>query len=215
MSKRTVLIHPTVFPSVSHFTVIYNAGKVIFEQYDHFEKQTYRNRYYIHGAHGKQLLTVPVKHSKSNRHRPTKDIEIANEFDWQRQHWKSIETAYRTSPYFEYYEDDIRPLFEQKFDKLIDFNIEGIKLIAKWLNIPLESGFTTQYLKQPGGVQDFRYLVDAKKHFEFKDKFETYFQVFSDRNGFLPDLSILDLMFMKGPETAVYLKQHAGLFYKD
>ncbi len=212
MAKR-ILIHPVVFPSVSHFIVMYHANEILFEIHDHFEKQTYRNRYYIHGAHGKQLLTVPVKHSKSNRHRATKDIEIANEFNWQRQHWKSIETAYRTSPYFEYYEDDLKPLFEQKFDKLIDFNIKTIERIFELLDLAFRFSFTKKYEKNPGGIIDFRYLVNAKSHFDFKERLSPYFQQFSDRNGFLPDLSMLDLLFMQGPEAAVYLKNHGDLFF--
>ncbi len=204
---KKILLHPAVFPSLSHCALMLEAEKIVFEINDHFEKQTYRNRYYIHGAHGKQMLSVPVRHGKSNTHRPTKDVEIANVFDWQRQHWKSLETAYRTSPYFEFYEDDIKPLFEKSFDKLIDFNMETIRKVFELLDWPIDYGFTNTYEKEPKDVADFRFLVNAKKEFSFKKQMPEYYQLFSDRNGFLPDLSILDLLFMKGPETPVYLKE--------
>jgi hypothetical protein len=107
-----ILIHPTYFPSVSHFVAMAQAETITFEMEDNFQKQTNRNRMYIYSPNGIQLLNIPVKHSADTRHQKTKDIKIESAFDWQKQHFKSLEAAYRSSPFFEYFEDDILPIFE-------------------------------------------------------------------------------------------------------
>jgi len=210
MSRTKALLHPVPFPSLAAAAIMCSYPEIRWEAHQHFEKQTYRNRYYIHGAHGKQMLSIPVRHGKTSRHIPMHEVEIANEFDWQRRHWKSLETAYRTSPYFEFYEDDLRPLFEKKYAKLIDFNIDSAKLICKLLEKSPKFSFTAQYQPQPLDADDYRYLVDAKTSRDFDLEWEPYYQLFSDRNGFIPGLSILDLLFMKGPATASYLANHAA-----
>ena len=101
----SILIHPTYFPSVSHFVAMLQADAVVFETDDNFQKQTNRNRMYIYSANGLQLLNIPVKHSK-NIHQKYRDVKIENDFNWQKQHFKSLEAAYRTSPFFEYFEDE-------------------------------------------------------------------------------------------------------------
>jgi len=108
-----LLIHPTYFPSVSHFAAMLQADSVTFEVDDNFQKQSNRNRMYIYSANGLQLLNIPVKHSKDER-RKYRDVQIEPAFNWQKQHFKSLEAAYRTSPYFEFFEDDLRPVFEKK-----------------------------------------------------------------------------------------------------
>jgi hypothetical protein len=210
MKYNKIIIHPVSFPSIPHMIAMISAEKIIFEMHDFFEKQTYRNRYYIHTAHGKQMLSVPVKHSKSNTHRPTNSVIIANDFDWQRRHWKSLETAYRTSPYFEFYEDELRPLFKTRYEKLTDFNLATIKKIFDLLEIPLQYGFTDTY-RENYNEGDFRFLVDAKRPFDFLKTLSPYTQVFSDRQAFMPGLSVLDLLFMEGPAAKLYLEKHKGL----
>ncbi|NJW55298.1 WbqC family protein, partial [Salinimicrobium sp. CDJ15-91] len=105
------------------------AKEVVFENEDNYQKQTYRNRMYIYGANGKLSLNVPIKHTgnKSN-HQKYRDVRIENDFPWQKQHWRSLETVYRTSPFFEFYEDDFRPVYDQKFEFLIDFNYKCLEL---------------------------------------------------------------------------------------
>ncbi|NPA42662.1 MAG: WbqC family protein [Chlorobi bacterium] len=210
MQDKPVLLHPTPFPSVAAASLICG-GPVVWEVSDFFEKQTYRNRYYIHGAHGKQMLTVPVRHAKSNRKRYLYEMEIANDTAWLRRHWKALQAAYRTSPYFEYYEDSLAPLFEKRYDKLLDFNLASIRWVCERLGRPVSETFTSAYDPAPARVRDFRFLSDAKHEPAFVENFESYFQVFSDRNGFLPNLSVLDTLFMLGPETAAYLDKHRPL----
>ncbi len=194
---------------------LWNADEIIFEIHDHFEKQTYRNRMIFLGAHGRQILPVPVHHAKSLQRRPTREVLIANDTDWPRHHRKSLETAYRSSPYFEYYEDDLMPLFEQRFDNLLDLNLATIAKVFELLGRPVTWRLTDEYRPQaPEGVSDLRPLVRAKQKHDYIDRLEPYTQVFSDRHPFVPDLSFLDLLFMQGPASVLYLEKHAPLVLK-
>ena len=122
-----ILIHPTYFPNISHFVGMANAETLFFEIEDNYQKQTYRNRTIIYGANGALLLSIPIVFSQKNRQK-FKDIKIANDTNWQSQHCKSIQSAYRTSPFFEFYEDEFQPLFTKKETYLLDFNLSVIKL---------------------------------------------------------------------------------------
>ncbi len=198
----TILIHPTYFSNIANFAAIAQADKLIFEQEDNFLKQTYRSRTFIHGANGKLLLNIPVVHTQKNRQK-YKDVKIAHDINWQDQHWKSILSAYSTSPFFEFYKDDIIPLFKTRANYIFDFNLKCFKTICDCLQLEIEYSKTDQYEKMVEGISDFRYLVNAKTE---EPKFETYSQVFDDKNGFLNNLSILDLLFNEGPNALSYLE---------
>ncbi len=199
-----ILIHPTYFPSISHFAAIVQADKITFEMEDNFQKQTNRNRTYIYSPNGIQLLNIPVKHSKT-AHQKTKDVQIENDFDWQKQHFKSLEAAYRSSPFFEYFEDDLLPIFEKKHNFLMDLNLEVFDLITRCLRLKIDYSPTTEYLHEinSNDVTDFRFLANGKKD---DSKFESYTQVFDDKFGFINNLSILDLVFNEGKFALDYLK---------
>lgn len=196
------LILPTYFPSISHFAVIAQSDSITFEMEDNFQKQTNRNRTYIYSPNGIQLLNIPVKHSKAT-HQKTKDVLIENEFDWQKQHFKSLEAAYRSSPFFEYFEDDITPIFEKKHQFLMDLNFEVLDIVTKCLRMKLEFGKTTEYFHEVNDFTDFRYLANGKKD---ANSFEKYTQVFDDKHGFINNLSVLDLLFNEGKFAIDYLK---------
>lgn len=196
------LILPTYFPSISHFAVIAQSDSITFEMEDNFQKQTNRNRTYIYSPNGIQLLNIPVKHSKAT-HQKTKDVLIENEFDWQKQHFKSLEAAYRSSPFFEYFEDDIAPIFEKKHHFLMDLNFEVLDIVTKCLRMKLEFGKTTEYFHEVNDFTDFRYLANGKKD---ANSFEKYTQVFDDKHGFINNLSVLDLLFNEGKFAMDYLK---------
>ena len=115
-----ILIYPTYFPSISHYVAMLQASTITFEVEDNFQKQTNRNRMYIYSPNGLQMLNIPIKHSKET-HQKYKNIRIENDFGWQKNHFKSLEAAYRTSPFFEYFEDDFRPIFEKKTRIFIGF----------------------------------------------------------------------------------------------
>jgi WbqC-like protein family len=199
-----ILIHPTYFPSISHFAAIVQAEKVTFEMEDNFQKQTNRNRTYIYSPNGIQLLNIPVKHSKT-AHQKTKDIQIENDFDWQKQHFKSLEAAYRSSPFFEYFEDDLLPIFEKKHSFLMDLNLEVFDLITRCLRMKVEYSTTTEYFHEINSeeITDFRFLANGKKD---HSQFESYTQVFDDKFGFINNLSVLDLVFNEGKFALDYLK---------
>jgi hypothetical protein len=200
-----ILLHPTYFPSISHFAAIVQSEKIIFEIEDNFQKQTNRNRTYIYSPNGIQLLNIPVKHSKEN-HQKTKDIRIESDFDWQKQHFKSLEAAYRSSPFFEFFEDDIRPIFEKKQVFLVDLNFEVLTAVSKCFRIKLDYTTTTEYLQEVDTTinTDFRALVNGKKDLSV---FENYTQVFDDKHGFINNLSVLDLLFNEGKYAMDYLKK--------
>lgn len=199
-----ILIHPTYFPSISHFAAIVQAEKITFEMEDNFQKQTNRNRTYIYSPNGIQLLNIPVKHSKT-AHQKTKDIQIENDFDWQKQHFKSLEAAYRSSPFFEYFEDDLLPIFEKKHTFLMDLNLEVFDLITRCLRMKIEYTTTTEYFHEINSdeITDFRFLANGKKD---HSQFESYTQVFDDKFGFINNLSVLDLVFNEGKFALDYLR---------
>jgi hypothetical protein len=199
-----ILIHPTYFPSISHFVALTQSERITFETADNFQKQTNRNRTYIYSPNGIQLLNIPVKHSKLS-HQKTKDIQIENDFDWQKQHFKSLEAAYRSSPFFEYFEDDIRPIFEKKHTYLLDLNFETLDFILKSMRLKLEYETTTEYFQEVNTtiITDFRELANGKKD---TSQFESYTQVFDDKHGFINNLSVLDVLFNEGKFALDYLK---------
>jgi hypothetical protein len=200
---NSILIHPSYFPSISHFVAIAKANIVTFEVEDNFQKQTNRNRMYIYSPNGIQLLNVPVKHNKE-RHQRIKEVKIENDFDWQKQHFKSLEAAYRTSPFFEYFEDDILPVFQKKQNYLMDLNMETMAIISKCLRLEFDYDETTEYFHEVTDKVDHRNLINGKKD---TSVIEPYTQVFGDKHGYLNNLSILDLLFNEGRYALDYLKK--------
>lgn len=200
-----ILIHPTYFPSISHYIAMVKAESVTFEMEDNFQKQTNRNRMYIYSPNGIQLLNVPVKHSKE-KHQKFKDVRIENDFAWQKNHFKSLEAAYRTSPFFEYFEDDFRPLFEKKQEFILDLNLQIFELINSSLGIKIEAQKTTEFFHDSLNYDDFRSLVNGKKDVT---QIEEYTQVFNEKHGFINNLSIIDLLFNEGRYAVDYLKNQS------
>lgn len=198
-----ILIHPTYFPSISHYIAMIKADSVTFEMEDNFQKQTNRNRMYIYSPNGIQLLNIPVKHA-IEKHQKYKDVRIENDFGWQKNHFKSLEAAYRTSPFFEYFEDDFRPLFEKKHEFLMDLNLEVFELVNDSLGINIQPQKTTEFFHEVHDYTDFRQLVNGKKD---TTQIEAYTQVFNEKHGFINNLSILDLLFNDGRYAVDYLKK--------
>jgi len=123
------LFLPTYFSPISQYKAMVNSEQVVFEIEDNFQKQTYRNRCYIYGANGKQLLNIPVNHPASTDRKKTKDCLVENSSQWQSQHLKSLQVAYRNSPFFEFYIDDLLPIFTKKYHFLLDVNIDSYTAI--------------------------------------------------------------------------------------
>ncbi len=206
---KTTLIHPCYFGPIDLYVVIAKSSNLIFEKKDNYQKQTYRTRQYIYGANGQLLLNIPIKHreDKTKAHQKYKDIKIENAFKWQRLHWRSLEAAYRTSPFFEFYEDEFAPLFENKATYLMDFNLACMQLVLDCLGLSFEFKFTDKFELNSLEYQDRRSLINSKR--KPASDLEDYIQVFKPKFGFLPNLSILDLLFNKGPSSQMYLEsQH-------
>jgi hypothetical protein len=203
MSK---LIMPNAyFGPIEFFAYLVQQNQAIIEVSDNFQKQTYRNRCYIYGANGKLMLNAPIKHNKKGDRLMVKDVELANDSNWLTVQWKSIETAYRTSPYFEFYEDDLRPFFEKEHKNLLEMTLESIDIVKDILQEDWKLSYTEEYYKNYGESDlDLRDYFNAKKDSE--TKFPEYIQVFSNKFGFIPNLSILDLIFNEGPNAVNYLQ---------
>ncbi len=201
-----LLIHPTYFPTIAHFVAISNSNSITFEAEDNYQKQTYRNRMFIYGANGKLLLNIPVKHNKKSTKTTYKDILIENIEDWQKQHWRSIVSAYKSSPFFEYYEDDIKTIFTSPQTSLFDMNIKIFKIICECIELNVNINFTDKFNKEgtADNCIDLRKIVNSKK--EINTSFDKYTQVFCEKYGYLNNLSILDLLFNEGPNTLNYLE---------
>jgi hypothetical protein len=199
-----ILLHPTYFPSIAQCVAMIQAKKVTFEVCDNYQKQTYRNRMNIYGAQGRMPLTVPVVYSQKNR-QLYKDIIISNDEKWQDLHWKSIQSAYSSSPFFEFYEHDLMPIFNDEATHLMDFNFRCLDAVLECLQQNLKFETTTEFELNPQHSSDYRYLVDHRK--ESEQAFKPYVQVFDDKHGFIPNLSILDLIFNEGPNALLYLEK--------
>lgn len=197
------LLHPTYFPSISHYIAMVQAEEIEFEVDDNFQKQTNRNRMYIYSANGIQMLNIPTKHS-IEKHQKYRDIRIENAFDWQKNHFKSLEASYRTSPFFEFFEDDILPIFQKKHSFLMDLNFETFEIVNDCLGINLPYTKTTEYFHTVENTIDVRHLANGKKD---TTQLEPYTQVFEEKHGFIQNLSILDVLFNEGRHAVEYLKR--------
>ena len=202
---ETILLSSAYLPPVSFFTAINSGGDVLIEQYDNYCKQTYRNRCRIATSAGIQTLTIPVVKSDSPK-QLMKDVRISDHGDWRRQHWNTLESAYMNSPFFMYYQDDFRPFYEKKYEFLIDFNTELTLLIMKLAGIDKPVKLTESYGNKKSGNQgftDLRGLIEPGNG--EPENSPTYWQVFRQKHGFLPNLSAVDLLFNMGPEFPLYI----------
>ena len=184
--------------------------KVFIEQHDHYMKQTYRNRCTIAAPDGKLALSIPTVKPNTLKC-PMRDIRISDHGNWRHLHWNAIESAYNHTPFFEYYKDDFRPFYEKKYEFLADFNEELCRLICSLIDIQPDMERTSEYRTEfTLDETDFRESIHLKKDFTLEDTAfspQPYYQVFQERLGFLPNLSIIDLLFNMGPESLLVLQK--------
>ena len=171
---------------------------ILVEKHEHYPKQTFRNRTSIAGPNGILNLSVPIKRERE-KYIEFKDIKISNEDKWQRIHWLSLETSYRSSAYFEFYEDDFAPFYQKKYNFLFDYNLELFEVVLKLIKMPVKYDFTLNYEKSCENLIDFRMVNTPNKPSDYQNK--KYYQVFEDKNGYFNNISILDLLFNQGPQA--------------
>lgn len=201
----TCLLSTTYFGPVQWYQKLHRYDLVQVECMENFQKQTYRNRCVIATTDGIQALTIPVTHDGNKT--LTQDIRISDHGNWRHLHWNAIQSAYNSSPFFEFYADDLRPFFEQRWEFLIDFNEAITCKMCELLDIEPRMERTTNYQTTvTPDVADFRETIRPKRPLpdtEFIPR--RYYQVFEQKHGFLPNLSILDLLFNEGNESILFL----------
>ena len=195
----TVVSAYFTFPRISWWSEVMNTDMVVFDTGEHFQKMSDRNRYHISGANNSIKLTVPLVNGRNQRV-PMKDVLIFNEERWQVQHWRTLVSVYKRTPFFDHYEDSLRLLFETPFSYLVDYNKATMQWVKQQLKIQFEEKETDVFIKDHPESE-----LDLRKHMPAALNLPKYYQVFEDRLGFIPDLSILDLLFSEGPGTMAFL----------
>ena len=204
MTQHTgILLSTAYFGSVRYFSKLAAYPEIYLEQHENFIKQTYRNRTVILGANGPISLIVPVEKGRGQKIK-IRDLCISRDEDWQRDHWRTIFSAYNSSPFFEYYADDLEPFFRKKADFLFDFNQQITEKMLEVLEIQVRFNLTDNFEQIPENYLNLREKINPKAHRNADDQhfvIQPYTQVFSEKFGFVPDLSILDLLFNEGPSA--------------
>jgi hypothetical protein len=205
---ENILLSTAYFAPVHFYSRVIAHPQVYIEQFEHFNKQTYRNRAIILGGNGPIALVVPVVKGRGPKIL-IKDLKVSYEMNWQRNQWQTIVSAYNSSPYFEFYKDDIQPFFEKKTEYLLDLNQNINETICELLEIENSTILTTDFEKVPKEFLNFRETISPKNKTLPDPNFQPaeYTQVFSDKFGFTPNLSILDLLFNEGPNSYTILEE--------
>ena len=205
---NTLYLNTAYWAPVSYYTAMYRHGGAVIEQYDSYIKQTYRNRCKIVAAQGVQLLTVPVE-KPSTPHALMRDIRISDHGNWRHLHASAIASAYGSSPFYEYYADDINHFYEQRYDFLFDYNMAQIECVCRWLGLELDVVRSESFVER-----DTTNIVDLRDAIHPKHPNESliapyvpqpYYQVFAAKHGFVADASILDLLCNMGNEALLVL----------
>lgn len=205
---NSILLSTAYFAPIRYFSKLAAYPEIYIEKHENFVKQTYRNRTIILGANGPIPLIVPVEKGRDRKVRIV-DLRIAYDEEWQRNHWRTIFSAYNSSPFFEYYASDIEVFFKKQFRYLFDFNQQITHTILELLEIESTLINTDDFEQIPEDCLNFREQISPKSHLILPDpsyEAQAYTQVFSEKFGFVPDLSILDLLFNEGPSAAEILE---------
>lgn len=206
MKYKEVVFSTAYFPPISYFTYMLAAENPIIDGFEHYHKQSYRNRCNLYNSNGQQSLVIPVSTPLGN-HTPTNQVQISFQEPWQRTHWRSIESAYNKSPFFMYYSEEIKAMLYSEELNLFTYNRAIFASLCELLEIEIEPASTKEYYK--GTSKDLRNSISPKSIIAEINSILTqkpYYQIFEDRSGFISDLSILDLLFHLGPESGYFLE---------
>ena len=203
---NTLLIENQLFPTIDYFKILINHPNLIIEAFEKYQKMSFRNRYVIFGSNGLIHLTIPIKGGRQQKLKFSK-VEIDYSQNWQVKHWRGLTSSYSNSPYFEFYEDRLKSLIFSEEKYLFSYNLKALKWILSSINLDVKISFTSEYKNKYENLVDFRNLLLPKNFqridFIYQPK---YTQVFEDRLGFQPNLSILDLLFAAGNDTIRLLR---------
>lgn len=203
--RNTAILSQAYFGPVQWYQKLCRYDRILIERHESYRKQSYRNRCVIATTNGLQTLTIPVAHVEG------RDVRISDHGNWRHLHWYALMSAYNESPFFEYYADDLHPFFECRWEFLYDFNMEICNKVCELLDIHPHVDSTMEYVantKLDMGIADFREAIAPKHPVPDKDFTpRRYYQVYEHKYGFLPNLSILDLLFNMGPESVFYLME--------
>lgn len=207
--NKTCLLPTAYLPPIEYFVRLYAYTKVHIEANENFTKQTYRNRCIIATSTGPQTLTIPVEKPLGDKC-PIRDVQISNHGNWPHTHWNALIAAYRNSPFFEFYADDFRPLYEKPPKYLFDFNETLRRTVCRLIDFVPNVQPTKTYRHNPPSTDDCRQTINPKNNNrETTFDVDPYYQVFQTKNGFLPNMSIVDLLFNMGPESLIYIHRAA------
>ena len=202
--EQSAYLSTTYLGPVQQYCKLFQYDRVFMEKAENYQKQTYRNRCIIASASGPLSLSIPIVKPDTLKCL-TKDIRISDHGNWRHLHWNALVSAYNMSPFFEYYEEDFAPFYEKKFDFLMDFNEELRHIVCGLIDLHPNVVYTDDFL--PEVDHDFRMQIRPKHEVndpEFAPK--PYYQVFQQKYGFLPNMSIVDLLFNMGPESLLVLR---------
>lgn len=202
-----VLLSSAYLPPVEYLAWAVRSGRVLIEQWDTYRKQTFRNRCLIATTGGVQALTVPVERPAAAG-APMRDLRISDHGHWRRLHWQALQSAYRSSPYFDYFADDFAPFFEQRHTFLVDFNEALLRLVLQCMDLEASIGRTAAFrpFGTAGAEADLREAIQPKHPSPTGFRPRPYYQVFAGKHGFLPNLSCVDLLFCMGRESVFVLR---------
>lgn len=201
---RGTLLSTAYLPPVEYFALLLSEDSAI-EREERYQKQSYRNRTVIMNGNGPLNLIIPTVHD--GRMGIVKDVRIEYVTPWQRAHWRSIESAYNNTPYYLYYKDTLKPFYEQRFEFLYDFNLQLIQTLLKLMRIDKNVACTTLFTPYTTGDPRLQIHPKLARQENYPYRLKTpYYQVFEDKFGFIPNLSVIDLLFNEGPQASAYLR---------
>ena len=202
MEKQAVL-SSHYFPCIAYFDLLVKHNSVLIDLGEHFMKQSYRNRCVIYTSNGPLALSIPV--IKKNKTKVV-DVLLDTGSDWKKSHWRAISSAYNSSPFFEYYEPDLKTVFFKEYLTLAELNLALLKHICKEIGLDRNLSVSEDFVEKNDCLVDYKNLIDAKKPYPMAVNYSRYIQIFEEKQGFISNLSILDLLFHEGPETLNYIK---------